>query len=115
VVLPFGLPPLRVLHAVRALEAVATVACGRDATPRAVERLHVAITQADRATPLFTYLDSDLVTRGAGVRSLGSSTVDAVAYLRAYLDERAEPEPAWGAIAARSDGGSAAVSLAASR
>ena len=76
--LPLDLPPLRVLRAVRAVDPVAFVACGRDATPGTVGRLLFAVRQAGCEAPLFAY-------------HLGSSTVEAVARLKADLADRAHP------------------------
>lgn len=114
VLLPFDLPPLRVLHAVRALDPVAVVACGRDATPRAVERLMLPVRRAGCAAPLFAYHDLPM-TSDDGIPSLGSTTVEAVAWLKAYLADRAHPAPAMSRVRALSNGASAAMSLAASR
>jgi DNA-binding transcriptional MerR regulator len=109
VLLPVDLPPLRVLHAVRALEPVAFVACGRDATPGAVERLMFAIRQADSAAPLFAYPDSSAATANDGIPSLGSTTVEAVAYLKAYLEDGPHAAPAISQLRASTDGRSATM------
>jgi DNA-binding transcriptional MerR regulator len=98
VVLPLALPPLRVLRAVRALDPVAFVACGRDAAPGALERLLLVVRQAGCAAPLFAY-DPAPVTSGHRIPSLGSTTLEAVACLKADLADRAHPMPAVGLAA----------------
>jgi DNA-binding transcriptional MerR regulator len=113
VLLPFDLPPLRVLHAVRALEPVAFVVCGRDATPGAVSRLTFAVRQAGSAAPLFAYDGWTEVTGGNAIPSLGSTTVAAVEVLKAHLDDRTGA--ALNGARTSSNGASATVSAAAGR
>jgi DNA-binding transcriptional MerR regulator len=115
VLLPFDLPPLRVLHAVRALEPLAFVVCGRDSTSGAVARLTFAVRQAGSAAALFAYDGWTQVTGDDGIPSLGSTTVEAVAFLKSHLDDHAHAGPALNGTRASSNGASAALPLAAGR
>jgi DNA-binding transcriptional MerR regulator len=90
--LPFELPPLRVLNAVRALDPDAFVACGQGGTPATLERLTLALRKAHCAAPVFVYPDSALEALDNDIPSLGSTTVEAVACLKAHLEEGA-PAP----------------------
>jgi MerR family transcriptional regulator, light-induced transcriptional regulator len=115
VLLPVDLPPLRVLHAVRALDPVAFVVCGSDATPGAVARLMFAARQADSTSPLFSFGDRTFTNGDGSIASLGSTTVAAVEYLKAHLEEQAGLAPATTETRACSNGSSAALPLAAGR
>ena len=84
--LAFDLPPERVVRAIRALDPTAFVFCGGDATLDVVGRLVYTVRQVGSAAPVFEYREAMPVTGDHGIPSLGSSPVEAVARLKAYVD-----------------------------
>jgi MerR family transcriptional regulator, light-induced transcriptional regulator len=93
VVLPFDLPPHRVLRAVRALDPVAFVFCGGEVSPEAALRLTAAIRQAGSSAPLFDHGESLRLAQEHDLRTLGSTIVEAVGRLKAYMESRGEKLP----------------------
>ena len=84
--LAFDLPPERVVRAIRALDPTAFVFCGGDATLDVVGRLVYTVRQVGSAAPVFEYREAMPVTGDHGIPSLGSSPVEAVERLKAYVD-----------------------------
>ena len=84
--LAFDLPPERVVRAVRALDPTAFVFCGGEATLNVVGRLVYTVRQVGSAAPVFEYREAMAVTGDHGIPSLGSTPVDAVERLKAYVD-----------------------------
>jgi MerR family transcriptional regulator, light-induced transcriptional regulator len=82
----FDLPPERVVRAVRALDPTAFVFCGGAATLDVVGRLVYTVRQVGSAAPVFEYREAMPVTRDQGIPSLGSTPVEAVDRLKAYVD-----------------------------
>jgi MerR family transcriptional regulator, light-induced transcriptional regulator len=84
--LAFDLPPERVVRAVRALDPTAFVFCGGEATLDVVGRLVYTVRQVGSAAPVFEYREAMAVPGDHGIPSLGSSPVEAVERLKAYVD-----------------------------
>jgi MerR family transcriptional regulator, light-induced transcriptional regulator len=84
--LAFDLPPERVVRAVRALDPTAFVFCGGEATLDVVGRLVYTVRQAGSAAPVFEYREAMAVSGDHGIPSLGSTPVEAVERLKAYVD-----------------------------
>jgi MerR family transcriptional regulator, light-induced transcriptional regulator len=84
--LAFNLPPERVVRAVRALDPTAFVFCGGEATLDVVGRLVYTVRQVGSAAPVFEYREAMPVARDQGIPSLGSTPVEAVERLKAYVD-----------------------------
>ena len=70
--LAFDLPPERVVRAIRALDPVAFVFCGGEATLEVVGRLVYTVRQVGSAAPVFEYREAMPVTGDHGIPSLGS-------------------------------------------
>ena len=100
--LAFDLPPERVVRAVRAVDPTAFIFCGGEATLDVVGRLVYTVRQVGSAAPVFEYREAMAVPGDHGIPSLGSTPVEAVARLKAYVDSgRIEqvvmvPEPGQG-------------------
>jgi DNA-binding transcriptional MerR regulator len=99
--LAFDLPPERVVRAVRALDPTAFVFSGGQATLDVLGRLVYTVRQVGSAAPVFEYREAMAVTSDHGIPSLGSTPVEAVERLKAYVDSgRLEqvvvPEPGHG-------------------
>jgi MerR family transcriptional regulator, light-induced transcriptional regulator len=84
--LAFDLPPERIVRAIRALDPTAFVFCGGDATLDVVGRLVYTVRQVGSAAPVFEYREAMPVTGDHGIPSLGSSPLEAVERLKAYVD-----------------------------
>jgi hypothetical protein len=84
--LAFDLPPERVVRAIRALDPVAFVFCGGEATLEVVGRLVYTVRQVGSAAPVFEYREAMPVTGDHGIPSLGSSPVEASERLKGYVD-----------------------------
>ena len=84
--LAFDLPPERVVRAIRALDPTAFVFCGGEATLDVVGRLVYTVRQVGSAAPVFEYREAMPVTGDHGIPSLGSSPIEAVERLKAYVD-----------------------------
>ncbi|MBD0281405.1 MAG: MerR family transcriptional regulator [Thermoleophilaceae bacterium] len=84
--LAFDLPPERVVRPVRALDPTAFVFCGGEATLDVVGRLVYTVRQVGSAAPVFEYREAMPVTGDHGIPSLGSTPVEAVERLKAYVD-----------------------------
>jgi hypothetical protein len=84
--LAFDLPPERVVRAVRAVDPTAFVFCGGEATLDVVGRLVYTVRQVGSAAPVFEYREAMAVTGDRGIPSLGSTPVEAVERLKAYVD-----------------------------
>ena len=84
--LAFDLPPERVVRAIRALDPVAFVFCGGDATLDVVGRLVYTVRQVGSAAPVFEYREAMPVTGDHGIPSLGSMPVEAAERLKGYVD-----------------------------
>jgi DNA-binding transcriptional MerR regulator len=84
--LPFDLPPERVVRAVRALDPTAFVFCGGEATLDVVGRLVYTVRQVGSVAPVFEYREAMAVSGDHGIPSLGSAPVEAVERLKAYVD-----------------------------
>jgi DNA-binding transcriptional MerR regulator len=84
--LAFDLPPERVVRPVRALDPTAFVFCGGEATLDIVGRLVYTVRQVGSAAPVFEYREAMPVTGDHGIPSLGSTPVEAVERLKAYVD-----------------------------
>ena len=84
--LAFDLPPERVVRAIRALDPVAFVFCGGEATLEVVGRLVYTVRQVGSAGPVFEYRESMPVTGEHGIPSLGTVPSEAVERLKAYVD-----------------------------
>src|SRR5918992_382592 len=69
--LAFNLPPERVVRAIRALDPVAFVFCGGDATLEVVGRLVYTVRQVGSAAPVFEYREAMPVTGDHWIPSLG--------------------------------------------
>ena len=103
--LAFDLPPERVVRAIRALDPVAFVFCGGEATLEVVGRLVYTVRQVGSAAPVFEYREAMPVTGDHGIPSLGSMPVEAAERLKGYVDSGRieqvvvvpEPETAQGA------------------
>ena len=90
--LAFDLPPERVVRAIRAIDPTAFVFCGGEATLDIVGRLVYTVRQVGSAAPVFEYREAMPVTGDHGIPSLGSSPIEAVERLKAYVDSgRIEP------------------------
>jgi DNA-binding transcriptional MerR regulator len=99
--LAFDLPPERVVRAVRPLDPTAFVFSGGQATLDVLGRLVYTVRQVGSAAPVFEYREAMAVTSDHGIPSLGSTPVEAVERLKAYVDSgRLEqvvvPEPGQG-------------------
>jgi DNA-binding transcriptional MerR regulator len=100
--LAFDLPPERVVRAVRAVDPTAFIFCGGEATLDVVGRLVYTVRQVGSAAPVFEYREAMAVPGDHGIPSLGSTPVEAVERLKAYVDSgRIEqvvmvPEPGQG-------------------
>jgi MerR family transcriptional regulator, light-induced transcriptional regulator len=98
--LAFDLPPERVVRAIRALDPVAFVFCGGEATLEVVGRLVYTVRQVGSAAPVFEYREAMPVTGDHGIPSLGGSPIEAVERLKGYVDSgRIEQAPAIGEAA----------------
>jgi len=84
--LAFDLPPERVVRAIRALDPVAFVFCGGEATLEVVGRLVYTVRQVGSAAPVFEYREAMPVTGDHGIPSLGSVPVEAAERLKGYVD-----------------------------
>jgi DNA-binding transcriptional MerR regulator len=84
--LAFDLPPERMVRAVRVLDPTAFVFCGGEATLDVVGRLVYTVRQVGSAAPVFEYREAMPVARDQGIPSLGSTPVEAVERLKAYVD-----------------------------
>jgi DNA-binding transcriptional MerR regulator len=84
--LAFDLPPERVVRAIRALDPVAFVFCGGEATLEVVGRLVYTVRQVGSAAPVFEYREAMPVTGDHGIPSLGSMPVEASERLKGYVD-----------------------------
>jgi MerR family transcriptional regulator, light-induced transcriptional regulator len=84
--LAFDLPPERVVRAVRALDPTAFVFSGGQATLDVLGRLVYTVRQVGSAAPVFEYREAMAVTSDHGIPSLGSTPVEAVDRLKAYVD-----------------------------
>jgi DNA-binding transcriptional MerR regulator len=84
--LAFDLPPERMVRAVRALDPTAFVFCGGEATLDVVGRLVYTVRQVGSAAPVFEYREAMPIARDQGIPSLGSTPVEAVDRLKAYVD-----------------------------
>jgi MerR family transcriptional regulator, light-induced transcriptional regulator len=84
--LAFDLPPERVVRAIRALDPVAFVFCGGEATLEVVGRLVYTVRQVGSAAPVFEYREAMPVTGDHGIPSLGSTPIEAVERLKGYVD-----------------------------
>ena len=84
--LAFDLPPERIVRAIRALDPTAFVFCGGDATLDVVGRLVYTVRQVGSAAPVFEYREAMPVTGEHGIPSLGSTPIEAVERLKAYVD-----------------------------
>jgi hypothetical protein len=84
--LAFDLPPERVVRAIRALDPVAFVFCGGEATLEVVGRLVYTVRQVGSAAPVFEYREAMPVTGDHGIPSLGSAPVEAAERLKGYVD-----------------------------
>jgi DNA-binding transcriptional MerR regulator len=84
--LAFDLPPERIVRAMRALDPIAFVFCGGEATLEVVGRLVYTIRQVGSAAPVFEYRESMPVTGDHAIPSLGSTPTEAVDRLKAYVD-----------------------------
>jgi MerR family transcriptional regulator, light-induced transcriptional regulator len=84
--LAFDLPPERVVRAVRALDPTAFVFCGGEATLDVLGRLVYTVRQVGSAAPVFEYREAMAVSSDHGIPSLGSTPVEAVERLKAYVD-----------------------------
>ena len=90
--LAFDLPPERVVRAIRAINPTAFVFCGGEASLDIVGRLVYTVRQVGSAAPVFEYREAMPVTGDHGIPSLGSSPIEAVERLKAYVDSgRIEP------------------------
>ena len=110
--LAFDLPPERVVRAIRALDPVAFVFCGGEATLDVVGRLVYTVRQVGSAAPVFEYREAMPVTGDHGIPSLGSMPVEAAERLKGYVDSGRieqvvvvpEPEAAQGSASASPPG-----------
>jgi DNA-binding transcriptional MerR regulator len=84
--LAFDLPPERVVRAIRSLDPTAFVFCGGEATLEVVGRLVYTVRQVGSAAPVFEYREAMPVTGDHGIPSLGSTPIEAVDRLKAYVD-----------------------------
>jgi MerR family transcriptional regulator, light-induced transcriptional regulator len=84
--LAFDMPPERVVRAIRALDPTAFVFCGGEATLEVVGRLVYTVRQVGSVAPVFEYRESMPVTGDHGIPSLGTSPIEAVERLKAYVD-----------------------------
>jgi DNA-binding transcriptional MerR regulator len=90
--LAFDLPPERVVRAMRALDPVAFVFCGGEATLEVVGRLVYTVRQVGSAAPVFEYRESMPVTGEHAIPSLGANPTEAAERLKGYVDSgRLEP------------------------
>jgi DNA-binding transcriptional MerR regulator len=84
--LAFDLPPERVVGAGGAPPPPPNVFCGGEATLDVVGRLVYTVRQAGSAAPVFEYREAMAVSGDHGIPSLGSTPVEAVERLKAYVD-----------------------------
>jgi MerR family transcriptional regulator, light-induced transcriptional regulator len=84
--LAFDLPPERIVRAMRALDPIAFVFCGGEATLEVVGRLVYTIRQVGSAAPVFEYRESMPVSGDHAIPSLGATPTEAVDRLKAYVD-----------------------------
>jgi hypothetical protein len=91
--LAFDLPPERVVRAIRALDPTAFVFCGGEATLEVVGRLVYTVRQVGSAAPVFEYREAMPVTGDHGIPSLGSTPIEAVDRLKAYVDSGRLEQP----------------------
>jgi MerR family transcriptional regulator, light-induced transcriptional regulator len=102
--LSFDLPPERVKRAMRAVEPIAFVFCGGEATLEVLGRLVYTVRQVGSAAPVFEYRESMPVTGEHSIPSLGTAPTDAAERLKQYVDSgRLEsgtpaPQPLSGSI-----------------
>jgi DNA-binding transcriptional MerR regulator len=102
--LSFGLPPERVGRAMRAVDPIAFVFCGGEATLDVLGRLVYTVRQVGSAAPVFEYRESMPVTGEHSIPSLGTTPTDAAERLKQYVDSgRLEsgtpaPQPLTGSI-----------------
>jgi hypothetical protein len=75
-----------VVRAIRALDPVAFVFCGGEATLEVVGRLVYTVRQVGSAAPVFEYREAMPVTGDHGIPSLGSMPVEAAERLKGYVD-----------------------------
>jgi hypothetical protein len=75
-----------VVRAIRALDPTAYIFCGGDATLEVVGRLVYTVRQVGSVAPVFEYREAMPVTGDHGIPSLGSSPLEAVERLKAYVD-----------------------------
>jgi MerR family transcriptional regulator, light-induced transcriptional regulator len=84
--LSFDLPPERVARAMRAVDPIAFVFCGGEATLDVLGRLVYTVRQVGSAAPVFEYRESMPVTGEHSIPSLGTSPIEAAERLKQYLD-----------------------------
>ena len=84
--LSFDLPPERVARAMRALDPIAFVFCGGEATLDVLGRLVYTVRQVGSAAPVFEYRESMPVTGDHSIPSLGSLPTEAAERLKQYVD-----------------------------
>ena len=102
--LSFDLPPERVGRAMRAVDPIAFVFCGGEATLDVLGRLVYTVRQVGSAAPVFEYRESMPVTGDHSIPSLGTTPTQAAERLKQYVDSgRLEsgtpaPQPLGGSI-----------------
>jgi hypothetical protein len=74
------------VRAVRALDPTAFVFCGGAANLDVLGRLVYTVRQVGSAAPVFEYREAVAVTNDHGIPSLGTTPVEAVERLKAYVD-----------------------------
>jgi MerR family transcriptional regulator, light-induced transcriptional regulator len=84
--LSFDLPPERVARAMRAVDPIAFVVCGGEATLEVLGRLVYTVRQVGSAAPVFEYRESMPVTGDHSIPSLGVSPIEAAERLKQYVD-----------------------------
>ena len=84
--LSFDLPPERVARAMRAVDPIAFVFCGGEATLEVLGRLVYTVRQVGSAAPVFEYRESMPVTGDHSIPSLGSTPTGAAERLKQYVD-----------------------------
>ena len=84
--LSFDLPPERVGRAMRAVDPIAFVFCGGEATLEILGRLVYTVRQVGSAAPVFEYRESMPVTGEHSIPSLGTTPSEAAERLKQYVD-----------------------------
>ncbi|MBA2505820.1 MAG: MerR family transcriptional regulator [Thermoleophilaceae bacterium] len=88
-----NLPQERVARAVRAIQPLAFVLCGSNATLEVVGRLVYTARQVAESAPVLEYRDATPVTGSHSIRSIGVKPSEAVTSMRAVADGNAIEVP----------------------